>query len=111
MRLLFICGVQVSPADPTHLLPTETISVNNHTCCHLAVNAINQVMLSWVLDRSEDTRTLFRITGMKRFVDLDLTSPQVQETLDVMSERNIAVDPTIVIHEFGLTARNGETRE
>ena len=27
-----------------------------------------------------------------------------------MVEKNIAVDPTIVIHEFGLTARNGETR-
>ncbi|WP_026375966.1 amidohydrolase family protein [Aestuariibacter salexigens] len=74
------------------------------------VTHINQVMLSWVLDRSEDTRTLFRITGMKRFADLDLQSEKVQSTIKLMSERNIAVDPTIVIHEFGLTARNGETR-
>ncbi|MBT1451352.1 hypothetical protein KJ365_10735 [Glaciecola sp. XM2] len=27
-----------------------------------------------------------------------------------MSERNIVVDPTIVIHEFALTGRNDETR-
>jgi imidazolonepropionase-like amidohydrolase len=67
-------------------------------------------MLSWVLDREEDTRTLYRITGMKRFVDLDLNSEKVQNTLNTMVEKNIAVDPTIVIHEFGLTARNGKTR-
>ncbi|WP_395339614.1 amidohydrolase family protein [Ningiella sp. W23] len=74
------------------------------------VTHINQVMLSWVLEREEDTRTLFRITGMKRFVDLDLNSEKVQNTINTMVENNIAVDPTVVIHEFGLTARNGETR-
>ena len=74
------------------------------------VTHINQVMLSWVLDRQEDTRTLFRITGMKRFVGLDLNSDKVQNTINTMVKNNIAVDPTMVIHEFGLTARNGETR-
>lgn len=74
------------------------------------ITHINQVMLGWVLDLEEDTRTLYRITGMKRFVDLDLSSAKVQKTLNAMVENNIAVDPTIVIHEFGLTARNGETR-
>jgi imidazolonepropionase-like amidohydrolase len=74
------------------------------------VTHINQLMLSWVLDRDEDTRTLFRITGMKRFADLDLNSEAVTTSLDIMVDKNIAIDPTIVIHEFGLTARNGETR-
>lgn len=98
-------GLRVMGHVPAFSKVNEMIGAGYDEITH-----INQVMLSWVLDRSEDTRTLFRITGMKRFVDLDLTSPQVQEALDVMSERNIAVDPTIVIHEFGLTARNGETR-
>ena len=75
------------------------------------ITHINQVMLSWVLDREEDTRTLFRITGMKRFADVDLNSERVKKTLSTMVENNVAVDPTIVIHEFGLTARNGETRK
>ncbi|SNY54427.1 Imidazolonepropionase [Arsukibacterium tuosuense] len=74
------------------------------------VTHINQLMLSWVLDREEDTRTLFRITGMKRFADLDLDSEAVQTSLDIMVDKNIAIDPTMVIHEFGLTGRNGETR-
>ncbi len=74
------------------------------------VTHINQLMLSWVLDREEDTRTLFRITGMQRFAELDLESEAVQTSLNIMVDKNIAIDPTIVIHEFGLTARNGETR-
>ena len=74
------------------------------------VTHINQLMLSWVLDREEDTRTLFRITGMKRFADLDLNSEAVKTSLDIMVDKNIAIDPTMVIHEFGLTGRNGQTR-
>ncbi len=67
-------------------------------------------MLGWVLTPEEDTRTLFRITGMRRFADLDLNSDKVQKTIDMMVEKGIVVDPTTVIHEFGLLARNGETR-
>ncbi|WP_052750247.1 amidohydrolase family protein [Arsukibacterium sp. MJ3] len=74
------------------------------------ITHINQLMLSWVLDREEDTRTLFRITGMKRFADLDLDSEAVKTSLDIMVDKKIAIDPTMVIHEFGLTGRNGETR-
>ncbi len=98
-------GLRVMGHVPAFSTVNEMIEAGYDEITH-----INQVMLSWVLDRSEDTRTLFRITGMKRFADLDLSSEKVQYTLDLMSERNIALDPTIVIHEFGLTARNGETR-
>lgn len=98
-------GLRVMGHVPAFSTVNEMIEAGYNEVTH-----INQVMLSWVLDRSEDTRTLYRITGMKRFADLDLNSEKVQETLNLMVEREIAVDPTIVIHEFGLTARNGETR-
>lgn len=98
-------GLRVMGHVPAFSTVDEMIMAGYNEITH-----INQVMLSWVLDRSEDTRTLFRITGMKRFADLDISSDKVQKTLDLMTEKNIAVDPTIVIHEFGLTARNGETR-
>jgi len=71
---------------------------------------INQVMLGWVLTPEEDTRTLFRITGMSRFAGLDLNSEKVQTTINKMVSNNVAIDPTMAIHEFGLTARNGEVR-
>ena len=67
-------------------------------------------MLSWVLGPEDDTRTLKRITGMRAFADLDLNEEKVQKTINLMVENDIVVDPTTVIHEFGLLARNGETR-
>ncbi|MBB3166841.1 amidohydrolase family protein [Simiduia aestuariiviva] len=98
-------GMRVAGHIPAFSKADEMIAAGYDEITH-----INQVMLSWVLDRKEDTRTLFRITGMKRFVDLDLNAPAVQKTLDTMVSKNIAVDPTMVIHEFGLTGRNGEVR-
>ncbi len=98
-------GIRVTGHIPAFSTVDEMIAAGYDEITH-----INQAMLSWVLDRSEDTRTLYRITGMKRFIDLDLNSEKVQNTLNTMAEKNIAVDPTIVIHEFGLTARNGTTR-
>lgn len=71
---------------------------------------INQVVLGWVLSPQEDTRTLFRITGMKRFTDLDLNSDKVQRTLSLMKDNDVAIDPTISIHEAGMLSRNGEVR-
>lgn len=98
-------GMRVTGHIPAFSTVDEMIAAGYDEITH-----INQAMLSWVLDREEDTRTLYRITGMKRFVDLDLNSEKVQNTLNTMVEKNIAVDPTMVIHEFGLTARNGATR-
>lgn len=98
-------GMRVTGHIPAFSTVDEMITAGYDEITH-----INQAMLSWVLDREEDTRTLYRITGMKRFVDLDLNSEKVQSTLNTMAAKNIAVDPTMVIHEFGLTARNGETR-
>lgn len=71
---------------------------------------INQVMLGWVLKPDEDTRTLLRLTALDRLPALDLTSPAVQETLDLMVEHNVTIDPTLAIHEYLLLSRNGETR-
>ncbi|WP_082633087.1 amidohydrolase family protein [Lacimicrobium alkaliphilum] len=71
---------------------------------------INQVMLGWVLEPDEDTRTLLRLTALDRLPALDLNSEPVQTTLDLMVENNVAIDPTLAIHEYLLLSRNGETR-
>ena len=68
----------------------------------------NQLMLGWVLEDGEDTRTLFRFTAMKRFPALDVNGEDVQYTINRMLESNVAHDPTIAIHELGLTAVNGK---
>lgn len=69
---------------------------------------INQTMLGWVLEPDEDTRTLLRLTALKRFPGLDLNSPKVQETMDLFIKNNTAMDPTLAIHEVLMKARNGK---
>jgi imidazolonepropionase-like amidohydrolase len=71
---------------------------------------INQVMLGWVLEPHEDTRTLLRLTALQRLPDLDLNSARVKETLDLMVKNKVSIDPTLAIHEALLLSRNGETQ-
>ncbi|MEZ5917729.1 MAG: amidohydrolase family protein [Parvularculaceae bacterium] len=98
-------GMRVAGHIPAFSTPDEMIEAGYDEITH-----INQVMLSWVLAPEDDTRTLKRITGMAKFAGLDLNSAPVQKTITMMAERGIAADPTTVIHEYGLTGRNGETR-
>jgi hypothetical protein len=72
---------------------------------------INQTMLGWVLEPEEDTRTLLRLTALKRLPELDLNSPKVQETMDLFVQNKTAIDPTLAIHEVLLKSRNGEVWE
>jgi imidazolonepropionase-like amidohydrolase len=69
---------------------------------------INQFMLGWVLQPQEDTRTLLRLTALKRLQKLDLSSDKVRRTIDLMVERKIAIDPTVGIHEQLTLNRNGQ---
>ncbi|MHA7830721.1 MAG: amidohydrolase family protein [Flagellimonas sp.] len=69
---------------------------------------INQTMLGWVLEPDEDTRTLLRLTAMKRFPELDLNSDKVKETMDLFVANKTAMDPTLAIHERLMLSRNGE---
>lgn len=68
---------------------------------------INQVMLGWVLEPNEDTRTLLRLTALKRLPALDLNSAKVNRTIDAMVAKKVTIDPTFAIHESLLLARNG----
>jgi hypothetical protein len=72
------------------------------------ITHVNQLMLGWVIDQDEDTRTLFRFTAMRRFPGIDLQSAKVRATLDAMVEKRVAHEPTIGIHEHGLTSIDGE---
>jgi imidazolonepropionase-like amidohydrolase len=69
---------------------------------------INQFMLGWVLKPDEDTRTLLRLTGMKRFPSVDLAGGAARRTIDAIAQRKLAIDPTLAIHEELTLNRNGE---
>jgi imidazolonepropionase-like amidohydrolase len=68
---------------------------------------INQVMLGWVLEPGEDTRTLLRLTALKRLPGLDLNSGRVNATIRAMVDNKVTIDPTFAIHESLLLSRNG----
>ncbi|MGL6291391.1 MAG: hypothetical protein ACRC2H_11925, partial [Silanimonas sp.] len=69
---------------------------------------INQIMLGWVLTPEEDTRTLLRLTALKRLDDLDLASPRVRKTMDAIVAKKVAVEPTLAIHENLLLNQDGQ---
>ncbi|MDB5671510.1 MAG: amidohydrolase [Alphaproteobacteria bacterium] len=69
---------------------------------------INQFMLGWVMQPGEDTRTLFRLTALKRFPALDLNAPKVQHTVQMMVDGHKAIDPTLGIHEQLTQNRDGQ---
>jgi imidazolonepropionase-like amidohydrolase len=72
---------------------------------------INQFALGWVIKPDEDTRTLFRLTALKRLPDLDLSSEKVQRTINTMVQKKIAIDPTLGVHEMLLLRRDGKIPE
>jgi imidazolonepropionase-like amidohydrolase len=72
------------------------------------ITHINQFSLGWVIGPGEDTRTLFRLTALKRLPALDLNSEKVQHTISLMVDRKIAIDPTLGIHEQLLQRRDGK---
>ncbi|WP_088329426.1 amidohydrolase family protein [Lacimicrobium sp. SS2-24] len=98
-------NMRVSGHVPAFSNANEMIKAGYNELTH-----INQVMLGWVLEPDEDTRTLLRLTALDRLPELDLSSEPVQTTLDLMVENNVAIDPTLAIHEYLLLSRNGETR-
>jgi hypothetical protein len=68
---------------------------------------INQFVLGWVINPDEDTRTLFRLTALKRLPALDLNDAKVQHTIDLMVNGHKAIDPTLGIHENLVFNRDG----
>lgn len=98
-------GLKVHGHIPAFSAADEMIAAGYDEVTHA-----NQAMLGWVIQKDEDTRTLFRFTAMKRFPNLDIETGPVAATLDEMARKGIAHDPTIAIHELGLAAENGKIR-
>ncbi|MCC5980152.1 MAG: amidohydrolase family protein [Oceanicaulis sp.] len=96
-------GMGVSGHVPAFVTPDEAIGAGYDDIAH-----INQLMLGWVLNEGEDTRTPLRLTAMARAADLDLGSDRVQRTVSAMRENGVALDTTAVILELLMLSRAGE---
>jgi imidazolonepropionase-like amidohydrolase len=101
-REAHLLGMRVAGHIPAFSTADEMIAAGYDEITH-----INQFMLGWVINQGEDTRTLFRLTALKRLGGLDLQSAKVQHTIDMMAERKLAIDPTLGIHEALTQGRDG----
>ncbi|WP_337187082.1 amidohydrolase family protein [Phenylobacterium sp.] len=98
-------GLGVSGHVPAFSSPDRVIRDGYDDIAH-----INQLMLGWILDPKEDTRTPLRLTGMARGKDLDLKSERVQATVRLMKERGTALDTTAMILERLMLSRSGQVQ-
>jgi imidazolonepropionase-like amidohydrolase len=87
-------GMRVAGHVPAFATADQMIEAGYDELTH-----INQFALGWVIGPGEDTRTLFRLTALKRLPALDLNSAKVQHTIDLMVKGHKAIDPTLGIHE------------
>ncbi|QYE33465.1 MULTISPECIES: amidohydrolase family protein [Sphingosinicellaceae] len=96
-------GMRVAGHVPAFANADQMITAGYDEMTH-----INQFVLGWVIGPKEDTRTLFRLTALKRLPALDLNEPKVQHTLQLMVDGHKAIDPTLGIHENLLQNRDGK---
>jgi len=95
-------GMRVAGHVPAFSTADQMIEAGYDEMTH-----INQFVLGWVIGPGEDTRTLFRLTALKRLPTLDLNSAKVQHTIDLMVNGHKAIDPTLGIHENLVFNRDG----
>ncbi|MFN3514825.1 MAG: amidohydrolase family protein [Phenylobacterium sp.] len=98
-------GMGVTGHVPAFSSPDRVIAGGYDDIAH-----INQLMLGWILDPGEDTRTPLRLTAMARGKDLDLASSRVRATVALMKERGAALDTTAMILERLMLSRAGEVQ-
>jgi hypothetical protein len=98
-------GMGVTGHVPAFSSPDRVIRDGYNSIAH-----INQLMLGWILDPKEDTRTPLRLTGMARAKDLDLSSPRVRTTIELMKSHRVSLDTTTMTLERLMLSRSGEVQ-
>ncbi len=98
-------GLGVTGHVPAFMSPDAVIEAGYSAIAH-----INQLMLGWLLEPDEDTRTPLRLTAMKRAATLDLNNPRVQKSIQLMRAHGTSLDTTAVILERLMLSRAGEVQ-
>ncbi len=96
-------GMRVSGHVPAFLRAQDVVDQGFDEIQH-----INQLLLNFFVDDKTDTRTLQRFYLVaEKTADLDLDSKPVQDFIDTLAAKKIAIDPTLATFEF-LHQREGE---
>jgi hypothetical protein len=99
-------GLRTVGHVPAFTTPDHMLEAGYNEITH-----INQLMLGWLLNPGEDTRSPLRLTAMARAADLDLSSARVSHTIALMKEKQAGLDSTISIIEQLMTSRAGTVPE
>ncbi|MBN7137393.1 amidohydrolase [Lysobacter enzymogenes] len=96
-------GMRVSGHVPAFLRAQDVVDQGFDEIQH-----INQLLLNFFVDDKTDTRTLQRFYLVaEKTAGLDLDSKPVQDFIDTLAAKKIAIDPTLATFEF-LHQREGE---
>jgi len=99
-----LLGMRVAGHIPALATTDQMIEAGYDEITH-----IDKFMYGWVSEPGEDMRPITqRLVITRRLADLDLQSAKVQHTIGLMADRQLAIDPTLAIHEFLLVNRDGQ---
>ncbi len=99
-------GMRVSGHIPATMTAAECVKLGFNEIQHA-----NFLVLNFMPDIKE-TRTPARFSEpAKRGADIDVNSPEVQEFIKLLKEKQVAIDPTLSIFENMFTDRPGEVGE
>ncbi|MBW3567181.1 MAG: amidohydrolase family protein [Proteobacteria bacterium] len=97
-------GMRVSGHVPAFMIAEDAIRAGFDE-----LNHINMVMLNFLLEEGDDTRTMLRIHALgERAGSLDIDSLRVRNFLRELTERDVAVDPTLRMFIGMMLARPGK---
>lgn len=96
-------GLRVSGHVPAFMNAEQFIAAGVDEIQH-----VNFLFLNFLFDQVKDTRTPARFTEVARHAaELDLSSPKVTQFVQLMRERHIVSDPTLITFEDMFLARPG----
>lgn len=97
-------GLRVSGHIPAFMRASQAVAAGFDELQH-----INFLVLEFLFDQVQDTRTPVRFTAMaEHAAGLDLEGPAVQAFIAQLVERKVVVDPTVSIFEGMLLDQPGE---
>jgi len=95
-------GLRTVGHVPAFTTPDHMIESGYDEITHL-----NQLMLGWLLDPGEDTRTPLRFSALVRADNLDLSSARVRHTIELMKANHVGLDTTAMWYERFMLCRAG----
>lgn len=99
-------GMRVSGHIPATMTAAECVKLGFNEIQH-----VNFLVLNFMPDVKE-TRTPARFTEpAKRAADIDVNSPEVQDFIKLLKEKQVAIDPTLSIFENLFVDRPGQVGE